>query len=46
VRALLEEDEHDLTEGRGVAKVSCGNREYVILFGAKCLGIRGLWAKK
>ncbi len=30
VRALLEEDEQDLTEDRGVVKVCCGNCGYVI----------------
>jgi len=46
VRALLEADEQDLTEGRGVVKVCCGNCGYVMLFDAETLGIRGLWAEE
>jgi predicted RNA-binding Zn-ribbon protein involved in translation (DUF1610 family) len=46
VRALLEADEQDLTEGRGVVKVSCGNCGYVMLFDAETLGIRGLWVEE
>lgn len=43
VRALLEEDDTDLTEGAGIVRVSCGNCGYVALFDAEALGIRGLW---
>ena len=43
VRALLERGEEDLTEDKGVVKVSCGNCGYVMLFDAETLGIRGLW---
>ena len=43
VRALLEADDTDLTEGGGVVRVSCGNCGYVALFDAETLGIRGLW---
>ena len=43
VRALLEVDNPDLSEGEGVVKVSCGNCGYVMLFDAETLGIRGLW---
>ncbi len=43
VRALLEAGEADLTEGKGVVKVTCGNCGYVILFDAETVGIRGLW---
>ena len=43
VRALLEAGEADLTEGKGVVKVTCGNCGYVMLFDAETVGIRGLW---
>lgn len=43
VRALLEEGDTDLTEGRGVVKVHCDNCGYVMLFDAETLGIRGVW---
>jgi predicted nucleic-acid-binding Zn-ribbon protein len=43
LRALLEADKPDLTEGEGVVKISCGNCGYVMLFDAETLGIRGLW---
>ncbi len=43
VRALLEAGDMDLTEGKGVVKVSCGNCGYVMLFDAETVGIRGLW---
>jgi predicted RNA-binding Zn-ribbon protein involved in translation (DUF1610 family) len=43
LRALLEADKSDLTEGEGVVKFSCGNCGYVMLFDAETLGIRGLW---
>ena len=39
VRALLEADDTDLTEGKGVVRVSCGNCGYVVLFDAETLGI-------
>lgn len=45
VRALLEAGDVDLTEARGVVKVSCGNCAYMMLFEAEALGIRGLWDK-
>ena len=45
VSALLEAGDVNLTEDRGVVKVSCGNCGYVVLFDAKTLGIRGLWAE-
>ena len=45
VRALLEAGDTDLTEDRGVVKVSCGNCGCVMLFDAEVLGIRGLWEK-
>ena len=43
LRALLEAGEADLTEGRGVVKLSCDNCGYMMLFDAQTLGIRGLW---
>ncbi len=43
VRVLLEAGDIDLTEGKGVVKVSCGNCGYVMLFDAEMVGIRGLW---
>ena len=43
IRALLEADDVDLTEGRGVVKISCGNCGYVMLLDAETVGIRGLW---
>jgi predicted RNA-binding Zn-ribbon protein involved in translation (DUF1610 family) len=45
VRALLEEDDEDLTEGGGVVKVLCDNCGYVALFDAETIGIRGVWAR-
>ena len=45
VRALLDEGEQDLTEDRGVVKISCGTCGYVMLFDAETVGIRGLWAE-
>ena len=45
VRALLEKDNEDLTEGGGVVKIPCGNCGYVALFDAEMLGIRGVWAQ-
>ncbi len=41
LRALLEAGEADLTEGKGVVKISCDNCGYVMLFDAETLGIRG-----
>jgi hypothetical protein len=39
LRALfLEEADEDLTEDRGVLKISCGNCVYVALFEAETLG--------
>ena len=46
VKALLEEDDEDLTEGGAVVKVLCDNCGYVALFDAETIGIRGLWARK
>jgi predicted nucleic-acid-binding Zn-ribbon protein len=43
VRALLEADDTDLTEGGGIVRVSCGNCGYVALFDAETVGIRGSW---
>ena len=43
VRALLEQGEPDLTEDKGVVKVSCGNCGHVMLFDAETIGIRGIW---
>ena len=45
IRALLEQGEVDLTEDRGVVKVSCGTCGYVLLLDAQTVGIRGLWAE-
>jgi predicted nucleic-acid-binding Zn-ribbon protein len=45
VRALLEEDESDLTESDGVVKIPCNNCGYVALFDAEMVGIRGSWAQ-
>jgi predicted RNA-binding Zn-ribbon protein involved in translation (DUF1610 family) len=45
VRALLEGGEEDLTEARGVVKISCANCGYVALFDAETIGIRGSWAR-
>ena len=45
VRALLEAGDANLTEDRGVVKVSCGTCGYVALFDAEMLGIRALWAE-
>jgi len=41
----LEEADEDLTEDRGVLKISCGNCVYVALFEAETLGIRGSWVR-
>jgi ribosomal protein S27E len=45
VRALLEEGDTNLTEDRGVVKVSCDNCGHIMLFAAEAVGIRGLWGK-
>jgi hypothetical protein len=45
VRALLEEGQEDLMEDAGVVKIPCDNCGYLVLFDAKTLGIRGLWAE-
>jgi hypothetical protein len=45
VRALLEGDEQDLTEGGGVVKVACGNCGHLLLFDAETIGIRGMWGQ-
>jgi hypothetical protein len=43
VKALLEEDDEDLTEGGGVVKVPCDNCGHLVLFDAETIGIRGEW---
>jgi hypothetical protein len=45
VRALLEGNDEDLTEGGGVVKVPCDNSGYLVLFDAETIGIRGVWAQ-
>jgi predicted RNA-binding Zn-ribbon protein involved in translation (DUF1610 family) len=45
VRALLEEGESNLTEDKGVVRISCGTCGHMMLFDAETLGIRGLWAE-
>jgi predicted nucleic-acid-binding Zn-ribbon protein len=45
LRALLEEGESDMSEEKGVVKVTCGNCGYVMLLDAETAGIRGLWAE-
>jgi hypothetical protein len=45
VRALLEGNEEDLTEGGGVVKVPCDNCGYLVLFDAETIGIRGVWGQ-
>jgi len=45
VRALLEGNDEDLTEGGGVVKVPCDNCGYLVLFDAETIGIRGVWAQ-
>jgi predicted nucleic-acid-binding Zn-ribbon protein len=45
VRALLEQDEPDMSEEKGVVKVGCGNCGYMMLLDAETVGIRGLWAE-
>jgi predicted nucleic-acid-binding Zn-ribbon protein len=45
VRALLEGNDEDLTEGGGVVKVPCDNCGYLVLFDAETIGIRGGWAR-
>ncbi len=45
VRALLEKDDEDLSEGGGVVKVPCGNCGHLVLFDAETIGIRGVWAE-
>ncbi len=45
LRALLEAGDANLTEDRGVVKLSCDNCGYVMLFDAERVGIRGLWDK-
>ena len=45
VRALLEQNEEDLAEDKGVVKVCCSNCGYIMLFDTETLGIRGLWAE-
>ncbi len=42
----MEAGEADLTEGKGVVKLSCDNCGYVMLFDAETLGIRGVWANR
>ena len=43
LRALLEAGDADLTEGRGVVKLSCDDCGYMMLFDAERVGIRRLW---
>ena len=43
LRALLEAGDPDLTEDKGVVKVSCDNCGYVLLFDAETVGIRAMW---
>jgi predicted nucleic-acid-binding Zn-ribbon protein len=45
LRALLEEGEADVSEEKGVVKVTCSNCGYVMLLDAETAGIRGLWAE-
>jgi hypothetical protein len=45
VRALLEEDDEDLTEGGGVVKILCDDCGHLVLFDAETVGIRGEWAR-
>ncbi len=45
VRALLEADDPNLTEDKGVVKLPCGNCGHLLLFDAETTGIRGLWDK-
>jgi ribosomal protein S27AE len=45
LRALLEEGEPDVSEEKGVVKVTCGKCGYVMLLDAETVGIRGLWAE-
>ncbi len=40
LRALLEQGESDMSEEKGVVKVSCGNCGYVMLLDAEMVGIR------
>lgn len=46
VRALLEADDSNLTEDRGVVKLPCGNCGHLLLFDAEAMGIRGLWDRR
>jgi predicted nucleic-acid-binding Zn-ribbon protein len=46
LRALLEANDTDLTEGGGIVRVTCANCGYVALFDAETLGIRGLWDQR
>lgn len=41
VRALLEEDDEDLTEGGGVVRILCDTCGHLVLFDAETVGIRG-----
>jgi predicted nucleic-acid-binding Zn-ribbon protein len=45
LRALLEQGESDISEEKGVVRVTCGNCGYLMLFDAQTVGIRGLWAE-
>ena len=45
IRALLEQGQSDMSEEKGVVKVTCGNCGYVMLLDAETVGIRGLWAE-
>ena len=46
VRALLEEDDEDLTEGGGVVKVACDSCGHLLLFDAETIGIRRMWDQR
>lgn len=43
LRALFEVGKSELTEAKGVVKISCENCGYLMLFDAETLGVRGLW---
>jgi hypothetical protein len=45
LRALLEQGESDMSEEKGIVKVTCGNCGYLMLLDAHTVGIRGLWAE-
>lgn len=45
VRALLEAGTEDLLEAAGLIKIPCDNCGYLVLFDAKTIAKRGLWAE-